>query len=267
MAPKVERTRKYEHHPLADLFPPMSGEQFKHLVDDIRERGLLEPITIHEDKVLDGVHRLKACAEAGVQVRTTPLRNGINPLDFVISKNLSRRHLDTSQRAMVAAKIATLRDGQRQVGKFAHVPTQAEAAKLLNVSPRSVKNAAVVRDCGSPELQQAVDSGEVPVSAGATIARMPKDEQARTVKTCQSTPRRSAPKRVTSNATTAATPSPVVDTALLEFADFVIARTPKSRVKGSGISIKVDAADVKQFDSLLDNAEFNVRFYKRGRRA
>jgi hypothetical protein len=32
------------------------------------------------------------------------------------------------QRAMVAAKLATLQDGQRQVGKFADVPTQAEAA-------------------------------------------------------------------------------------------------------------------------------------------
>lgn len=38
----------------------------------------------------------------------------------------------------VAAKIATLSDGQRQVGKFTDVPTQSEVADLLNVGERSV---------------------------------------------------------------------------------------------------------------------------------
>jgi hypothetical protein len=41
-----------------------------------------------------------------------------------------RRHLDESQRAVVAAKIATLQDGQRQVGQLADVPTQSEHSPL-----------------------------------------------------------------------------------------------------------------------------------------
>jgi hypothetical protein len=35
-----------------------------------------------------------------------------------------------------AAKIATLKDGQRQVGQLAEVPTQSKAAAMLRVSER-----------------------------------------------------------------------------------------------------------------------------------
>jgi N6-adenosine-specific RNA methylase IME4 len=92
------------------------------------------------------------------------------PVSHVISLNLKRRHLDESQRAMVAAKVATLGHGQRQSGKFAGVPTQQEMAALLNVSERSVRSAAEVRDHGAEELQHAVERGDVSVSAAAVIA-------------------------------------------------------------------------------------------------
>ena len=41
-------------HPLADLFPMMSDEEFKALVQDIGEHGQVEPIIIYENKILDG---------------------------------------------------------------------------------------------------------------------------------------------------------------------------------------------------------------------
>src|SRR5262249_40563998 len=70
-----------------------------------------------------------------------------------------RRHRDESQCAMVAAKIATLKDGQRQVGQLAEVPTQQQAAEMLNVGERSVRNAREVLDEGVPELAAKVERG------------------------------------------------------------------------------------------------------------
>jgi N6-adenosine-specific RNA methylase IME4 len=137
---------------------------------------LHEPIVLFEDKILDGRHRHRACIEAGIEPRFENYE-GDDPLSYVVSLNLKRRHLSESQRAMVAAKLATLGHGQRQTGKFAGLPTQAEAAALLNVSERTVRHAAGVRDHGAPELQRAVEQGDVKVSVAADIATLSKEEQ------------------------------------------------------------------------------------------
>ena len=166
----------FAFHPAADLFPPLEGIEFDELVADIKANGLIEPVVVHEEMILDGRNRYRACLAAGVEPTLTPFR-GDDPVAFVISANLRRRHLSESQRAMVAARLATLKDGQRQVGKFADVPTQEEAAALLNVSERTLRHARGVREHGAPELIHAVDQGSVSVSAAADVATLPKCEQ------------------------------------------------------------------------------------------
>jgi hypothetical protein len=141
------------------------------LAADIKANGLVEPITMLDGTILDGRCRWDACARAGVEPHAVQYR-GSDPVGFVVSMNLKRRHLDESQRAMVAARLATLKDGQRQVGKFADVPTQAQAAERLKVSERSVRDARTVLDHGSPDLTAKVDKGEVAVSHAAKIIRL-----------------------------------------------------------------------------------------------
>jgi hypothetical protein len=100
-----------EIHPLAEIFPPMSDEGFAALVSDIRENGLREAIILHEGKVLDGRNRYRACTELGIEPITKPWDQRGDALDYVVSKNLHRRHLDDRQRAGVAAKIESFRHG------------------------------------------------------------------------------------------------------------------------------------------------------------
>jgi hypothetical protein len=90
--------------------------------------------------------------------------------------SLHQRHLDESQRAMVAAKIATLKLGANQHTATA-AASQGQAAKLLNVSPDSIQRARKIREKGVPELVEAVKDGRLAVSAAATLAKLPEHEQ------------------------------------------------------------------------------------------
>lgn len=126
-------------------------------------------------RVIDGRHRARACEELGIDPETE-VYEGDDLVAFVVSLNLHRRHLDESQRAMVAGRLATLPKGANQHASI-EAPTQTQAAELLNVSRPSVQRAREVIEHGAPELVQAVEQGMVSVSAAATIAEVPKEEQ------------------------------------------------------------------------------------------
>jgi DNA modification methylase len=153
-------------HVLAELFPLMEGEAFTELVEDIKAHGLHEPIVLYEGEILDGRNRYLASQAAEVTPRFETY-TGSDPLGFVISLNLKRRHLDESQRAMVAARIATLQLGANQHSEGLPI---GRASELLNVGERTVARAREVQDRGTPELIHAVERGDVKVSAAADIA-------------------------------------------------------------------------------------------------
>lgn len=170
----------------------LGDDEMQALADNIRESGQLYPIILDNDsRVVDGRNRLVACRLAGVepQFEARDL-DDTDALALVVSANIPRRHLTESQRADIAAKISNVKPGNRTGSnqherKPAPVPvssegpavTQAEAARMLNVSERSVRSAAKVQRKGSEELQQAVQDGSVPVKEAARIADLPKAQQ------------------------------------------------------------------------------------------
>jgi hypothetical protein len=161
---------EYEFHPLADLFPMMSDEEIDVLGDDMLANGQRESIAVFDEKILDGRNRYLACMRKGIEPRFIN-QLPADPVAFVASANLHRRHLDESQRAMIAAKLATLRHGQHKTDASTDASTQGEAANLLNVSRPSVQRARYIQDHGVPALVDAVDRGEVSLSAAVAFVR------------------------------------------------------------------------------------------------
>src|SRR6476661_7062690 len=121
-----------EFHPLANMFPLMEGAEFESLVQDIKTNGLRETIVRHEGKILEGRNRFRACLQAGVAPRYEDYA-GDDPLCYVVSLNLRRRHLSESQRAMAAAKLANFEHGgDRRKSPIGDL-NQKRAAEKLNV--------------------------------------------------------------------------------------------------------------------------------------
>ena len=90
-------------HPLANIFPLLDDQAHDKLVADVREHSVREPIWLLDGQILDGRNRWRAAKAANVECRAREYM-GADPASFVVSLNLHRRHLDTSQRALVATR-------------------------------------------------------------------------------------------------------------------------------------------------------------------
>jgi hypothetical protein len=167
-----------EAHEYANLFPMLPDAELQELANDIKAHGLQVPVTTYQGKILDGRNRWRACEIAGVGPATAEYI-GDDPLAFVVSGNLYRRHLSESQRGMVAAKMANMPAHRPSEGSPRNrgLKSQAEAAALLKVGTRSVQVAAKLRREASPELQAAVESGEVNLNQAEQLAKLPAARQ------------------------------------------------------------------------------------------
>ena len=117
-------------HRLAELFPLLPMPELTDLAEDIRTHGLREPLVVYQGKILDGRNRYQACALAEVEPRIRHFDGSdTEARDLVLSLNLHRRHLNESQRAMIAARIATLPKGLRADRSIDLSMTQADAAE------------------------------------------------------------------------------------------------------------------------------------------
>jgi hypothetical protein len=159
-------------HPAAGIFPLMSEAELSALAEDIRLHGQQAPIVMVDGAILDGRNRWLACGKAEREPWCVEWHGVGTPLDFVVSQNLHRRQLNTSQRALIAAEIANMPEGNHRQGsnriEISGCPTTArEAGSLLGVSRPLVLRAKTILARGTEQEVDAVRSGKSTVSATA----------------------------------------------------------------------------------------------------
>jgi ParB-like chromosome segregation protein Spo0J len=168
---------EYQPHKIASYYPKLGKEEYKALRTSIKTHGLLNDITLFEGAILDGTNRYRACIDEGVEPRFKPLPEGIDPVDYVIAANETRRHLSREQLVVIGARLAKVtRGGNRKSGQPIE-NTVAKVAEKLKVSKSGIKRAQKVLKKGAPELVEALEKSELTVHEADEISSLPAPTQ------------------------------------------------------------------------------------------
>jgi len=95
-------TLQYQFHDAANIFPLDEAHQDE-LAEDIRLHGLQVPIELLDGQIIDGRRRSLACLKADIEPRYRSIETD-DPIVYVLSLNLHRRHMTVGERALAAAK-------------------------------------------------------------------------------------------------------------------------------------------------------------------
>lgn len=166
----------YEFHEVANIFPMMSDDEYRGLVDDIRANGQRESIWIHQGKVVDGRNRYKACCELGVAPRIHEWDGVGSLVSFVVSLNLRRRHLTSGQKAAVALEILPMLESEakerqkstlkqnatvsQKIDERSKGKASEQAAQIVGTNHQYVHDAKRIKE-EAPEIFNQVKSGEI----------------------------------------------------------------------------------------------------------
>ena len=190
-------TTGFPVHDLARIFPAHTPEEYAEMKASIATIGQMQPIALWQGQIIDGSHRYQACLDLGKEPIYEHLDDDVDPVAFVISANINRRHLDVSQRSIIGFRLSewSKAGGRRELyprtGRRADEArhsrasgndrlNQREAARLLGISDDSIRRAGKVLQPDSPaskRLRDAVEAGAVKVTDAASVVSKPVEVQ------------------------------------------------------------------------------------------
>lgn len=164
------------YHPAANIFPLMVGDDFDVLKRDIAANGLREAIWLTEDgQILDGRNRHRACIDLDIAPRFQTY-SGDEPVAFVVSLNVARRHLTSSQLAALSTdvlpmleaearermSVASANKGVEIFPPLEQGKSRDTAASLFSTNARYVSDAKRIKG-DAPDLFEQVKTGELTI--------------------------------------------------------------------------------------------------------
>lgn len=168
-----------QQHPLSAAFPAMPEQEVEALAIDIEKHGQREPGVLFEGMVLDGWHRYLACERVGKKFLCGDFGAG-DPVSFVLSRNLHRRHLTASQRAAAVVACHDWRpNGVARGALVQGMKTSEEMALEADVGERTIVHAKRAHEAG---LGDAVKDGAVSARRAAEVAKLPKAKRAKALR-------------------------------------------------------------------------------------
>jgi ParB-like chromosome segregation protein Spo0J len=182
-----------EFHEIANLLPLMPPSELSELAADIKTYGQREPIYTFHGKIIDGRNRFLACEKVGLKPIFREWDGKGSLVAFVVSENVKRRHLNSTQRAVIgeaAEELFRKEARQRQAhGKTSRGRSLTEkfpeaikgearekAAKAVGTNAHYITDVKAIKQA-APELVSLMREGKATVEEVKLLKALPPDDR------------------------------------------------------------------------------------------
>ena len=181
-----------EHTPtilpeMAELLPPLTGEQLATLEADLLKNGCYSPIIVNEDMVIvDGHNRQRLCEQHGLpyQMAVFSFEDMLEAKQWALDTQKGRRNLDKWELGKIALRLkpdieararenmGTRTDLSATLPKGSEpVDTRRELADAVGLGERTMGKVMQIDEHAPTAVKEALDSGDLSINQGYNITR------------------------------------------------------------------------------------------------
>ena len=179
---------------LAELLPPLSGEQLAALETDLLRNGCYSPIIVNEDlAIVDGHNRQRLCEEHGLpyQMAVFAFEDLLEAKQWALDTQKGRRNLDKWELGKIALKLKpeiearakanqqTYHGNQYESGLLATLPevhsasvdTRKELAHSVGLGERTMGKVMQIDEHAPAAVKEPLDKKELSINQGYSLTR------------------------------------------------------------------------------------------------
>ncbi|USF26093.1 hypothetical protein N510_001011 [Firmicutes bacterium ASF500] len=172
---------------MAELLPPLTGEQLAALEADILKNGCYSPVIVNEDMVvIDGHNRQRLCEQHGLlyQMAVFSFEDMLEAKQWALDTQKGRRNLDKWELGKIALRLkpdieararenmGTRTDLSATLPKGSEpVDTRRELADAVGLGERTMGKVMQIDEHAPTAVKEALDSGDLSINQGYNITR------------------------------------------------------------------------------------------------
>ena len=181
---------------MAELLPPLTGEQLAALETDILKNGCYSPVIVNEDMVIvDGHNRQRLCEQHGLpyQMAVFSFEDMLEAKQWALDTQKGRRNLDKWELGKIALRLkpdieARARENMSAGGgdqksegaksgcansqnPISPVNTTKELADAVGIGHQTMSRVMQIDEHAPTAVKEALDSGDLSINQGYNITR------------------------------------------------------------------------------------------------
>ena len=189
---------------MAQLLPPLTGEQLAALEADLLANGCYSPIIVNEDMtVIDGHNRLELCEKHGIPYKMAvfSFADMLEAKQWALDTQQGRRNLDKWELGKIALKLKPDLEARAKANQSAAggdkseqgallvnspkallpVNTRKEMAQAVGIGEQTMGRVMQIDEHAPPAVKEALDNGELSINQGYNLTKqlqvVPEDQR------------------------------------------------------------------------------------------